>query len=235
MSNDIARNYGCARGLKELCKNKLLVQSANKYDQALRLLHAEFGTGTAKRASTETVVDQDGKEVQVLNKRKVMPSAKTMYIRVEKKMKAVSQKKYQTHYGSKSHSAHVYYLMKNLIQENCIESKIIESDPRLALDMAKAIFQSFHDHWQVMERPGYDTDIFRDAVDCFSDILKAALPVHNYPPRRRWRISSISLNPSKPVFEDTPCTNESKVTLLSIIPRAMVLVKDSSDGSTARH
>ena len=73
-----------------------LVQSGNKYDQVLRLLHNEYGTGTAKRAATETIGDEaTDKEVEVIKKRKVTPSAKMMYTTVEKKMNAVTPQRYQ--------------------------------------------------------------------------------------------------------------------------------------------
>ena len=107
-------------------------------------------------------------------RRKAVPGPKTFYNRVEKKMKAVTQKKYQSKYGAKSHAAHVYRLMKDLIEEHCIDGKIVESDPLKALEMSKASFQAFYDHWQVMRSPGYDTDIFREAMDLFADVLKAA-------------------------------------------------------------
>lgn len=107
-------------------------------------------------------------------RRKAVPGPKTFYNRVEKKMKAVTQKKYQSKYGAKSHAAHVYRLIKDLIEENCIDGKIVETDPLKALEMSKASFQAFYDHWQVMRSPGYDTEIFREAMDLFADVLKAA-------------------------------------------------------------
>ena len=60
MGHDIARQYGCSSTqarLKQLCKEKCLVQSGNKDDQVLRLLFHEMGTRTAKRAAnTEMIV-----------------------------------------------------------------------------------------------------------------------------------------------------------------------------------
>ena len=88
-----------------------------------------------------------------MKKRKMTtpPSPQTIYTRV----------KYQSHYGSKNHSADVDGLMRNFIKEHCIDGKVIDSDPILAMDMSKAAFQAFYDNWQVMVRTGYDTEIFR--------------------------------------------------------------------------
>lgn len=176
MLHDVASNYGNERQayLKHLCKEKLLVQSGNKYDQVLRLLHHEFGTGVAKRAATETIVDDTGKEVEVLKKkRKSTPSPKTMYTRVAKKMNAVTQQKYQSNYGSKGHSGDVYGLMREFMKD-CVDSKTVENDPLLAVEMGMSVFGAFNDNWHVMVRPGYETYLFIDAVDMFADILKAS-------------------------------------------------------------
>ena len=105
---------------------------------------------------------------------KTTPSPQMMYTRVEKKMNAVAQKKYQTHYGSKCHSPDVYNLMKDLIKEHIIDGKIADDDLILAVTMATAVFNAFNDNWKVMERPGYETIAFRKALDLYADVLKAA-------------------------------------------------------------
>ena len=176
VANDKALNYGEERQacLKSQCKERLLVQSGNKYDQVLRLLHNEYGTGTVKRAATE-IDDATGKEV--LKKRKTTPSAKMMYTRVGKKMRAVSQKKYQTYYGSKDHAPDVYRMMRDFIKDHCIDGKIVNSDPMLALEMCTAVFEAFNDNWNAMERPGYECQTFREALDLFGDVLKVSRPL----------------------------------------------------------
>ncbi|KAL3910329.1 MAG: hypothetical protein SGARI_002176, partial [Bacillariaceae sp.] len=175
-ANDLS-SYRVA-GLKELLKEQMLIQSGTKYEMVLRLLHDKFGTGQAKRAATETKVDPStGQEVQVLKKRKTTPSPKMIYTRVSKKMQAVTQKKYQTHFGSKGHSPDVYNLMNDLIRDHCIKEKVVESDPRLAEEMARSVFQAFYDNWSVMERTGYDTDVFRQALDAYGVVLKAVRPL----------------------------------------------------------
>ena len=127
---------------------------------------------------TETIVDEaTGEEIEVIKKRaKTTPSPQ---MSVEKKMNAVAQKKYQTHYGSKRHSPDVYNLMKDLIKERIIDGKIADDDPILAVTMATAVFNAFNDNWKVMERPGYETIAFRKALDLYADVLKAARPFMN--------------------------------------------------------
>ena len=170
--------------LKEILKEKLLVQSGTKYEQILRLLRFEFGTGptgTVKRAATETITDETtGKEIQVAKKRKIsIPTPKQMHSRVSKKMNAVTQKKYQSHYGSKDHSPDVYNLMRTLIKENCIDNKLVDTNPLLAMEMCLGVFHAFDENWHVMVRPGYETNIFREAIDLFGDVLKKNCSTNN--------------------------------------------------------
>jgi len=142
--------------LKICLKDSMLVQSGNKFEQVLRLVNHMKGTGQVKRAATEVVIDEEtGQEVQVLKKRKVNPKPETIYNRIEKKIKAVSQNKYQSQYGSKRHAPDVFNMLDQLITEFCIDTKIVQKDPVLAFNVAKAGFQSLYDHWQIMERPGY--------------------------------------------------------------------------------
>ena len=173
------RQVDLKRRLKEQC----LVQSGNKYDLILRLLQAQFNSGNVKRAATEmTVGPGTGQAVPVLKKRKVNPpTPKAMYRKVAQKMKAVTQKKYQSHYGSKNHSPAVYGLMKSLIKDHCIAQEndtitngLIETNPKLAEEMARNVFHAFDDHWPVMKRTGYETCDFREALDLYGTVLQAA-------------------------------------------------------------
>ena len=95
--------------LKARCRQRNLQVSGSKFDLVLRILHCDNGTtpagATLKRAATDVVtsVDATGKvvEQQVPKKRKkAAPSAKKTYDRVQKKIEAVTQKKYQSHVSS---------------------------------------------------------------------------------------------------------------------------------------
>jgi len=170
--------------LKEILKEKLLVQSGTKYEQILRLIRFKFGTGptsTVKRDATETITDETtGKEIQVAKKRKIsIPTPKQMHSRVSKKMNAVTQKKYQSHYGSKNHSPDVYNLMRTLIKENCVDNKLVDTNPSLAVEMCLGVFHAFDENWHVMVRTGYETNIFREAIDLFGDVLKKNCSTNN--------------------------------------------------------
>ena len=165
-------------GLKQQLKEKLLVQTGNKFDLVLRLVHAEYGTGQTKRAATATIVDdKTGQEMQVLKKRKIVPKPNTIYTRVSKRMQAgLTQKRFQSHYGAKDHAPEVYRLMRDLIVTHCIEENMIETNPRLAEEMARAVFRAFYDNWQVMGRTGYECQVFREAVDGYAQVLQAVRP-----------------------------------------------------------
>lgn len=140
--------------LKQDCKEHMLVQSGNKYDLLLRLLHHTLGTGTAKRVATETVIIDGGKELQVLKKRaKTILKPETLYTRVQKKIHSVQQKKYQS------------------------DSKLTETNPHLVFSMTKAVLQAFYDHWPYMERPGCGSDVFSEGFMVqLETVLKAIQP-----------------------------------------------------------
>ena len=100
-------------------------------------------------------------------------------------MNAVTQKKYQSHNGSKRHPYDVYNLMKELMKENCflpdkknphmVIGEVID-DPLLAMELCEGVFRAFDDNFHVMMRTGYDQQDFREVVDMFGDVLKAAKP-----------------------------------------------------------
>ena len=177
LENDYISRFGWCKQytLKNELKEQMLVQSGTKYDQVLRLVKHEFGTGQAKRAATDTITDSEtGVEKQVLKKRKINPKPETMYARIEKKIKSVSQKKYQTNYGSKSHCPDVFEMLTKLMKEFCIESEKLETDPMLAFRVAKAGWSAIYDFWQLFERPGYG-----DSQDSFDTLQIILLKVTN--------------------------------------------------------
>lgn len=179
LSDEFTSEIGLSRqyALKENLKERLLIQSGNKFQQVLRIIQHEKGGGDntqVKRAATETIIDEEtGKEIQVLKKRKIVPKPQTMYIRIEKKMKAVSQKKYQTNIGSKFHTPDVFSMLSDLIQQFCIDSKFVHTDPKLAYHIAKAGFDAIYDHWEVLERVGYGGYEFECALSKLETVLKA--------------------------------------------------------------
>jgi hypothetical protein len=147
--------------LKEMCRARLLTVSGTKFDLVLRICQHENGTGgdTLKRAATETVVDEEsGVEKQVAKKRKPnKPSPSTFYTRVQKKIEAcATQKKYQSHWGSKGHAPDVCSLMEQLIS-SCNE--YLESDSQLVCDCYYSIISSFVENFKSFQRPGYCEDL----------------------------------------------------------------------------
>jgi hypothetical protein len=165
--------------LKEACRQRLLQVSGSKYDLMLRILYDEYETGTAKRAATEAVTDETtGETMQVLKKkRKTAATPERLYDKVCKRIEAVRQKKFQSHYGSKNHSGAVFGLMGTLIQEEVLDNEaIITSDPILALELAKAPFQALYDLWSTMERPGYGSFEFQYSLRLLEKVLVAIQP-----------------------------------------------------------
>ena len=91
--------------IKQLCRARNLQVSGQKFDLVLRILHCDNGTTpegtTLKRAATQIVSQVDAATGQVVEKhvpkkrKKAAPSASRAYSRVQKKIEAVTQKKYQ--------------------------------------------------------------------------------------------------------------------------------------------
>ena len=167
---------------KNLCREKLLQVGGSKYDLILRILQHDHDTGgdSLKRAATETVtvVQDDGqeKEVQVAKKRKTSnskPKPATFASRIQKKIYAVSQKKYQSYWGAKSHAPDVCMLMGDLFSQ---AKKYLDTDPRLAYNLITAIFSSFATHFDVMQRPGYCEDLGSMVGELY-DIFETLQPV----------------------------------------------------------
>lgn len=91
--------------LKGMCRDRNLQVTGTKYDLVLRILHCDNSStpagATLKRAATDVVSTVDAVSGEVVEKRvpkkrkKSAPSATKIYTRVEKKIEAVKQKKYQ--------------------------------------------------------------------------------------------------------------------------------------------
>ena len=153
--------------LKDECRKRMLQVSGNKFDLVLRIVQHEHGTGgdTLKRAATSIVVDEtSGIEKHVAKKRKPSkPSPSTMYTRIQKKIRSCSQKKYQSHWGSKSHAPDVCSFVQSLLESL---DNYTKTDPKLVVDGCYAIVSSFVENFDDFDRPGYceDLDMSVDTV-----------------------------------------------------------------------
>jgi hypothetical protein len=180
--------------IKRLCRDKLLQVGGNKLDLVLRILYHDHDSTpagvTLKRAAheIETVVNETTGETttsRVAKKPKSVdassaarkPNYQVVYNKIQKKIESHTQKKYQSHYGSKCHSPEVYDLLSKIVREECISKGYVETDPKFALSIAEAAFTSLANNFRVIPRPGYDDDeAFAAAVDSLNDIVEAALP-----------------------------------------------------------
>ena len=176
-------NYNTITNLKRTCKEKNLIQSGNKYDLVLRLIQNDHGTGQSKRTTTTTTTttgeEQQDEVVITTKKRKINPpKPETMYKRMEKKMKSVSQKKYQGPYTCKQHCPDVFDLLSKLTEEYCMENGILETNPMLAFQIVKAGWSAIYDFWQVMERPGYGEWEARKAFEMLEKVLLQCMNVN---------------------------------------------------------
>ena len=96
--------------IKGKCRERNLQVSGNKFELVLRILHCDNDSTpegqTLKRAATDVVTTTDAATGKVVEKhvpkkrKKAAPSASRIYSRVQKKIEAVTQKKYQSHVSS---------------------------------------------------------------------------------------------------------------------------------------
>ncbi|KAL7449166.1 hypothetical protein ACHAWC_001255, partial [Mediolabrus comicus] len=176
--------------IKQMCRQRNLQVSGQRFDLVLRILHNDNDSTpegkTLKRAATETVTTLDTKTGEVVEKqvpkkrKKAAPSASRVYTRVQKKIEAVKQKKYQSHWGSKTHGTDVYSLVAEILTNEVINAPeaYLTKDPRFGLSIAKAAITSLSDNFHSMERPGYDDDDGWSTIDrSLLTIAQAVRPI----------------------------------------------------------
>ena len=175
--------------LKAMCRERNLQVTGVKFDLVLRILHCDNNStpegATLKRAATDviTTVDSQGQVVakHVPKKRKKSaPSASKIYTRVDKKIESVKQKKYQSHYGSKTHSPEVYDLVASILRNDIIKSEesYLTKDPRFALTIAESACTSLTENFYKIQRPGYDDFGSWSMIDdSLRRIVEAAMPI----------------------------------------------------------
>ncbi|KAL7525452.1 hypothetical protein ACHAXR_002886 [Thalassiosira sp. AJA248-18] len=169
--------------IKALCRGRNLQVSGNKFDLVLRVLHCDNGTTpegmTLKRAAAPSSATTNATVAKKPRKTPAL-SAKRVYTRVQKKIEAVTQKKYQTHWGSKSHSCDVYDLVAEILYADIEKSdeKYLTNDPKFALSIAEAACTSLTDNFETMERKGYDDSGSWSSIDSsLRRIVEAAKPL----------------------------------------------------------
>jgi len=174
LENDQSSKYACEKyginvdRLKAMCRERNLQVSGVKFDLVLRILHCDNSTtpegSTLKRAATDVITTVDVATGTVVEKhvpkkrKKAKPSASKVYTRVDKKIESCKQKKYQSHWGSKSHSSEVYGLVADILSSDVINSEesYLSKDPRFAVSIAEAACTSLSENFHKMMRPGYD-------------------------------------------------------------------------------
>jgi len=156
--------------VKGLCRERDLPVSGTKFQLVLRVVQHDHGTapapaGAAKRAlkphNAATAGDGNGDKPPPAKKpRKPAapkpPQPDKIYTAVQKKIEMVHQKKYQSHWGSKTHSCDVYDKVESIMREHCEEKHWIEKDPKVALTVCRAALTSLTENFGTMQRPGYD-------------------------------------------------------------------------------
>ena len=176
--------------LKEMCRKRNLQVSGVKFDLVLRILHCDNNSTpegtTLKRAATDVITTVDSTTGKVVEKhvpkkrKKAAPSASKIYTRIDKKIESGKQKKYQSHWGSKTHSPEVYDLVGSILQNDIVrsEEKYLTKDPRFALSIAESACTSLTENFYKIPRPGYDCYGGWDMIaDSLREIVEVAVPI----------------------------------------------------------
>ena len=188
LESDSTRKYGREgmwgtnmNSLKGECADRNLVQSGTKLTLVLRILQKDNDTNPeATAAATKRPPPPPDVAAAAKKKRKpAKPDLDKIYDRVQKKIESVKQKKYQSHYGSKTHAPDVYSFTEGLIRNECFDKGYAESDPLFALSIAKSALVSLTDNFYMMQRPGYDEDYFTCIANDLTKIINKAKPHMN--------------------------------------------------------
>jgi len=163
--------------LKEECSKRNLVQSGNKFTIVLRLVQFDNGTAPEAIAAATKRPAPTNPDGTAKKSKPSRPKLDKIYERVQKKVLSCDQKKYQSHWGSKTHSPELYSMIEKLIDKECIEKGYVKSDPLFALEIAKSALVSLNDNFSSINRPGYDDDYLTGAFSSLETILEAAKPL----------------------------------------------------------
>ncbi len=170
-------------GLKRLCAEKNLVQSGTKLTLVVRLLEHEKGsnpeaTAAATKRPAAATTNADGSPKKKRKTKPTRPDLGKIAERVLKKITAChTQKKYQSHWGSKCHAPDLYHFIETLIDKECIEKGFITSDPLFALQIAESALKCLSHNFNEISRPGYDELYIMGICKSLEKIVKSALPL----------------------------------------------------------
>lgn len=168
--------------LKARCKTRNLIVSGTKFELVLRLV--QYDQGSAPEIITKATkrsAPDDGEDGQPKKKRKpTKPDLDKIYDRVKRKIESVYQKKYQSHYGSKTHSPEVYSCIHSILDKEVMKKEFIQTDPLFALSVAKSALTSLTENFETIQRPGYDDyGSICDFSRQLKTIIEAAKPFMN--------------------------------------------------------
>lgn len=165
--------------LKDICSGRGIAKSGNRFELVRRLLQhesqsqevlAEVNDNQKKRAPLAEVNSEAPK--------KARPSkTKVLYNRIQCKIKSgATAKKYQSHMGAKTHSADVYELLSQTLQNEITSKKYVSNDPKKALRLAKACFTAVSDNFKSINMTGIDISESLDtSIVVLENVIVAAV------------------------------------------------------------
>ena len=136
------------KALGELCRSREIKKSGNRYELILRLIqHDNNADNKANKSSTASSstnkLKRSGGSTTAATTKKPKPSrSQVVYNKIQRKIASAStNKKYNSHWGSKTHSEDVYELLNETLQkEVASKNNMIEKKPKVALEIAKGAF-----------------------------------------------------------------------------------------------
>lgn len=149
--------------------------SGARYAIILRLLKHDSGSKSSASGTKRGQGGNDGAKKPPAKKSK-STRAQVGYNKIERKIASgETNKKYNSHYGAKCHSEDVYELLLDVLSKKIVQKRLMSSNPKLALEIAKGGFTVLTKNFRRILSPGYDmSDRIPEAIDHLKDIVESA-------------------------------------------------------------
>ena len=159
------------KDLGEMCRSRMIPKTGKRYALVLRILKHDNPT-----------VESSGAKTSKATKKKAPAAKKSRAEIVSNKIKrkiasGSTNKKYDSHWGAKTHSEDVYQLLNETLDSEIMTKDLVTKKPKLGLEIAKAAFTSLTENFGGIRNVGYDmSGKIPEAIETLSTIVECALP-----------------------------------------------------------
>jgi len=191
-------NHVTKKALGEMCRSRSIKKSGSRYELVLRLVQHDTNAvnkvtkaasllssnnnsnNNTKRGSYNDDNDDDGGGGGGNKKKKPKPTrSQVVSNKIQRKIASgCTNKKYNSHWGAKTHSEDVYELLDTILdQEISNRNNLINRKPKVALEIAKGAFTSLSSNFDGIISPGYDmSSHVPNAISTLGDVVMRVIP-----------------------------------------------------------